>query len=180
MNQEFIPALDEVGAKFESGQLFLPQLMQSADAVKRAQAVLKDYLSKHDQQVDKQGKILLATVEGDIHDIGKNIVKMILENYGFDVVDLGKDVPIQKVVDSIREQDIKLVGLSALMTTTVQNMKATITAVKEAGLNCSFMVGGAVLNEEYRAFVGADYYAKDALESVTIAQAFFNEHPEYK
>lgn len=180
VNQEFIPALDEVGAKFESGQLFLPQLMQSADAVKRAQAVLKDYLSKHDQQVDKQGKILLATVEGDIHDIGKNIVKMILENYGFDVVDLGKDVPIQKVVDSIREQDIKLVGLSALMTTTVQNMKATITAVKEAGLNCSFMVGGAVLNEEYRAFVGADYYAKDALESVTIAQAFFNKHPEYK
>ncbi len=180
VNEEFIPALDEVGAKFEAGQLFLPQLMQSADAVKKAQAVLKDYLAKHDQQTEKQGRILLATVEGDIHDIGKNIVKMILENYGFDIIDLGKDVPIQKVVDTIREQDIKLVGLSALMTTTVQNMKATIAAVREAGLTCSFMVGGAVLNEEYRVFVGADYYAKDALESVTIAQKFFAAHPEYK
>lgn len=175
VNQEFIPALDEVGANFEAGSLFLPQLMQSAEAVKRAQAVLKDHLASQSEASPNQGKILLATVAGDIHDIGKNIVKMMLENYGFQVVDLGKDVPIEKVVATIREQEIQLVGLSALMTTTVQNMKATIAAVREAGLDCTFMVGGAVLNEEYREFVGADYYAKDALASVTIAQQFFSQ-----
>lgn len=175
VNTQFIPALNEVGSLFEKGELFLPQLMQSADAVKQAQEVLKEYLDAHGQAEESQGRIIMATVEGDIHDIGKNIVKMILENYGFDVLDLGKDVPIQKVVDTIRKEDIKLVGLSALMTTTVQNMKATITAVKEAGLDATFMVGGAVLNEEYREFVGADYYAKDALESVTIAQEFFGK-----
>ena len=149
--------------------------MQSAEAVKRAQAVLKDHLASQSEASPNQGKILLATVAGDIHDIGKNIVKMMLENYGFQVVDLGKDVPIEKVVATIREQEIQLVGLSALMTTTVQNMKATIAAVREAGLDCTFMVGGAVLNEEYREFVGADYYAKDALASVTIAQQFFSQ-----
>lgn len=175
VNQEFIPALDEVGAKFEAGSLFLPQLMQSAEAVKLAQAVLKDHLASQSEASPNQSKILLATVAGDIHDIGKNIVKMMLENYGFQVVDLGKDVPIEKVVATIREQEIQLVGLSALMTTTVQNMKATIAAVREAGLDCTFMVGGAVLNEEYREFVGADYYAKDALASVTIAQQFFSQ-----
>ncbi|OFI48875.1 homocysteine methyltransferase [Floricoccus tropicus] len=175
VNQEFVPALDEVGAKFEKGTLFLPQLMQSADAVKQAQEVLKDFMARNEQTDEKQGKVLLATVEGDIHDIGKNIVKMILENYGFDVVDLGKDVPISKVVSTIKEQDIKLAGLSALMTTTMQNMKETITQVKLAGLDCKFMVGGAVLNEEYREFVGADYYAKDAMESVKIAQEFFKD-----
>lgn len=175
VNQEIVPALDEVGAKFEKGTLFLPQLMQSADAVKQAQEVLKDFMARNEQTDEKQGKILLATVEGDIHDIGKNIVKMILENYGFDVVDLGKDVPISKVVSTIKEQDIKLAGLSALMTTTMQNMKETITQVKLAGLDCKFMVGGAVLNEEYREFVGADYYAKDAMESVKIAQEFFKD-----
>lgn len=175
VNTQFIPALNEVGSLFEKGELFLPQLMQSADAVKQAQEVLKEYLDAHGQAEESQGRIIMATVEGDIHDIGKNIVKMILENYGFDVLDLGKDVPIQTVVDTIRDENIKLVGLSALMTTTVQNMKATITAVKEAGLDATFMVGGAVLNEEYREFVGADYYAKDALESVTIAQEFFGK-----
>ncbi|MFV0558700.1 MAG: homocysteine S-methyltransferase family protein [Enterococcus sp.] len=175
VNQEFVPALNEVGAKFEKGTLFLPQLMQSADAVKQAQEVLKDYLAQHEQDSTSKGKILLATVEGDIHDIGKNIVKMILENYGFDIIDLGKDVPITKVVETIEQEEIKLVGLSALMTTTVQNMKATIKATKDAGLkDVVFMVGGAVLNEEYREFVGADYYAKDALESVTIANNFFD------
>lgn len=175
VNTQFIPALNEVGSLFEKGELFLPQLMQSADAVKQAQEVLKQHLDAQGQVEESQGRIILATVEGDIHDIGKNIVKMILENYGFDCLDLGKDVPIQTVVDTVRDENIKLVGLSALMTTTVQNMKATITAVKEAGLDATFMVGGAVLNEEYREFVGADYYAKDALESVTIAQEFFGK-----
>ncbi|MDH6365713.1 5-methyltetrahydrofolate--homocysteine methyltransferase [Enterococcus sp. PF1-24] len=173
VNQHFIPALDEVGRKFETGELFLPQLIQSAEAVQRAQEVLKKYFDAQGQVNESQGKILLATVEGDIHDIGKNIVKMVLENYGFEVIDLGKDVPVEKVVETVRQEKIALVGLSALMTTTVQNMKRTIEAVKAAGLPAKFMVGGAVLNEEYREFVGADYYAKDALESVTIAQNFF-------
>ena len=173
VNEFFIPALDEVGGKFERGELFLPQLIQSAEAVQRSQEVLKSYFDAHGQESQSHGKILLATVEGDIHDIGKNIVKMVLENYGFEVIDLGKDVPIETVVERIHEGNIQLVGLSALMTTTVQNMKATIQAVKDAGLDASFMVGGAVLNEEYREFVGADYYAKDALESVAIAKKFF-------
>lgn len=173
VNEFFIPALNEVGAKFEKGELFLPQLIQSAEAVQRSQEVLKAYFEAQGQENQSAGKILLATVEGDIHDIGKNIVKMVLENYGFEIIDLGKDVPIQTVVDTIREENIRLVGLSALMTTTVQNMKATIQAVKDAGLSPAFMVGGAVLNEEYKEFVGADYYAKDALESAVIAQEFF-------
>lgn len=178
VNQEFIPALDEIGQKFEAGTLFLPQLMQSAEAVKQAQEVIKTHLAKANQPTNAQHRILLATVEGDIHDIGKNIVKMILENYGFEIIDLGKDVPIAKVVETIRQEKIQLVGLSALMTTTVQNMKKTIQAVREAGLDVTFIVGGAVLNEEYREFVGADYYAKDALESVTIAKQFFAEKNE--
>ena len=176
VNQEFIPALDIVGHDFEVGTLFLPQLMQSAEAVKQAQAVLKNYLAQQDAPVQNAHRILLATVEGDIHDIGKNIVKMILENYGYQIVDLGRDVPIEKVVETIKKENIKLVGLSALMTTTVQNMKKTIAAVKDAGLtDVTFMVGGAVLNEEYREFVGADYYSKDAMESVAIAKQFFAE-----
>ncbi|WP_303217912.1 homocysteine S-methyltransferase family protein [Enterococcus asini] len=179
VNEAFIPALDEVGQKFEAGTLFLPQLMQSAEAVKGAQELLKDYTAAQGETASNQGRILLATVAGDIHDIGKNIVKMIMENYGFQVVDLGKDVPIERVVATIQKEDIKLVGLSALMTTTVQNMKATIKAVRDTGLECTFIVGGAVLNEDYREFVGADYYAKDALESVKFAQAFFEQHPEW-
>ena len=179
VNEAFIPALDEVGQKFEAGTLFLPQLMQSAEAVKGAQEVLKDYTAAQGETASNQGRILLATVAGDIHDIGKNIVKMIMENYGFQVLDLGKDVPIEKVVTTLQKEDIKLVGLSALMTTTVQNMKATIKAVRNAGLDCTFIVGGAVLNEDYREFVGADYYAKDALESVKYARAFFEQHPEW-
>ncbi|MDR1521460.1 MAG: homocysteine S-methyltransferase family protein [Streptococcaceae bacterium] len=177
VNEFFIPALNEVGAKFERGELFLPQLMQSAETVKNAQELLKKHLTSSEDEEDPSNhrKILLATVEGDIHDIGKNIVKMILENYGFQVFDLGKDVPIQSVVDTICEHDIRLVGLSALMTTTVQNMKKTIEAVCDAGLDVAFFVGGAVLNEEYRDFVGADYYAKDALEAVKIAQKFFKK-----
>lgn len=176
VNDYFIPALDEVGTKFEKGQLFLPQLMQSAEAVQRSQEVLKAHFDKLGQAQESRGTILLATVEGDIHDIGKNIVKMVLENYGFTIIDLGKDVPVATVVKTIREQHIQLVGLSALMTTTVQNMKRTIREVKEAGLSTKFMVGGAVLNEEYKDFVGADYYAKDALDSVKIAQSFFHEN----
>lgn len=175
VNTYFIPTLDIVGAQFEKGELFLPQLMQSAEATQQAQEVLKAVLAKSGQKSESLGRLLLATVEGDIHDIGKNIVKMILENYGYDVVDLGKDVPIETVVETVVTQKIKLVGLSALMTTTVQNMKKTITAVKAVAPDTVFMVGGAVLNEEYREFVGADYYAKDAMSSVEITQNFFRQ-----
>lgn len=175
VNTYFIPALDIVGAQFEKGELFLPQLMQSAEATQQAQEVLKAALAKSGQKSESLGRLLLATVEGDIHDIGKNIVKMILENYGYEVVDLGKDVPIETVVETVVTQKIKLVGLSALMTTTVQNMKKTITAIKTVAPDTVFMVGGAVLNEEYREFVGADYYAKDAMASVDITQKFFKQ-----
>lgn len=175
IDYEFVPALNLVGERFEKGSLFLPQLMQSAEAVKAGFEVIKDQMRNQGEQRQYKGKILLATVEGDIHDIGKNIVKMILENYSYQVIDLGKDVPIEKVVQTIRDENIKLAGLSALMTTTVKSMKATISAAKEAGLDCSFMVGGAVLNPEYADFVGADYYAGDAMESVSIANRFFGQ-----
>lgn len=174
IDQYFIPALDVVGDRYEKGKIFLPQLMQSAEAVKASFEVLKANFSEGEKTASK-GKIIVATVLGDIHDIGKNIAKMLLENYGYDVIDLGKDVPIERVVQTAKEQKIQLVGLSALMTTTVKNMKDTITAIRDAGLNCKVMVGGAVLNEEYADFVGADYYVKDGREGVQIAQRLFNE-----
>ncbi len=172
IDREFIPALNAVGKRFEQGELFLPQLLQSAQAVQAGFALIKERMSAAGQSRSK-GKVLLATVQGDIHDIGKNIVRMLLENYGYEVVDLGKDVPIESVVDAIREQDIRLAGLSALMTTTVGSMKDTIAAVRAAHLPCTFFVGGAVMSEEYARFVGADFYARDAMEGVNYANRFF-------
>ena len=169
----FIPALDKMGEDFDAGRIFLPQLMRSADTVAKAFEVIRDHMEQHGQTEHSQGRILLATVQGDIHDIGKNIVKMILQNYGFEVLDLGKDVPIADIIDAIRTHNIRLAGLSALMTTTVTNMKDTIAAVREAGLPCTFFVGGAVLTPEYAAFVGAEHYARDAMEGVAIARSFF-------
>lgn len=173
IDEQFVPALDYVGDRFEKGKIFLPQLMQSAQAVKTAFEIIKGAQTGEKQA--SKGKILLATVQGDIHDIGKNIVKMMLENYGYDVVDLGKDVPVGRVVEETLRQNIRLVGLSALMTTTVKSMQETIEALRRAGADCKVMVGGAVLNEEYAKMVGADYYAKDAQASVRIAGAFFGE-----
>jgi 5-methyltetrahydrofolate--homocysteine methyltransferase len=173
VEQHFIPALDRVGQRFEKGELFLPQLMQAAQAVQNGFEVLRAQVEKTGEQQASRGKILLATVKGDIHDIGKNIVKMLLENYGFAVVDLGRDVPPELIVQTIREQDIRLAGLSALMTTTVESMKETIAAVRQAGLPCHFMVGGAVMSEKYAQLVGADFYARDAMESAAIAGRFF-------
>lgn len=173
VNEHFIPALDIVGDRFESGKIFLPQLIQSAEAVKKAFVIIKDHIDKSGEKKTTKGKIVVATVQGDIHDIGKNIVSMLLENYGFDVIDLGKDVPIQKVVDTVKENDVKLVGLSALMTTTVTSMGETIKALRNENLDCKVMVGGAVLNEEYTDMVNADFFAKDARESVKIANKFF-------
>ena len=171
IDREFIPALNTVGEKFANKQLFLPQLMQSAEAVKAGFEMIKaDTQSEH---IESKGKIIVATVKGDIHDIGKNIAKMLLENYGYEVIDLGKDVPIEEVVQTSKEQDIRLIGLSALMTTTVQSMKETIKALKESGATAKIMVGGAVLNPEYADMVGADYYVKDAQESVKVAQEIF-------
>lgn len=171
----FIPALDVVGDRYERGEIFLPQLIRSAETVKAGFELIKDKMSASSESGagTSKGRIVIATVEGDIHDIGKNIVRMLLENYGYDVIDLGKDVPIQKVVDTVVENDIKLVGLSALMTTTVKSMKDTIAALRAAGSDAKVIVGGAVLNEEYVDFVGADYYAKDARASVKIANEFF-------
>lgn len=174
IDNEFIPALNRVGKRFEAGEIFLPQLMQSAQAVQNGFAVIRERMRLSGETGREKGRILMATVHGDIHDIGKNIVSMILESYGYEIIDLGKDVPAQAVIDAVREESIRLVGLSALMTTTVKSMKDTIAAVREAGLDCTFFVGGAVLSKEYADFVGAEYYAKDAMESVAIANQFFN------
>ncbi|EPY2286690.1 homocysteine S-methyltransferase family protein [Clostridium sporogenes] len=173
INEELIPALDEVGEKYEKGIIFLPQLIQSAETVKKAFAAIKEKLREDNSPKINKGKILMATVKGDIHDIGKNIVKVILENYGFEVLDLGKDVEVEKIVEEVKKNNIKLVGLSALMTTTVNSMKDTIKALKESGMDCKVFVGGAVLNEEYAEMINADYYAKDAKEAVDIAKRFF-------
>lgn len=167
----FVPALNTVGEKYETGVLFLPQLMRSAETVKCGFDVLKASVPA-DERASK-GRIIVATVKGDIHDIGKNISKMLLENYGFEVIDLGKDVPIETVTETAVRENIKLVGLSALMTTTVKNMKDTITALKAAKPDCLVFVGGAVLNDEYVKFVGADYYAKDGQSGVNIANEVF-------
>lgn len=166
INRHIIPALDEVGEAYENGTLFLPQLMTCAEVVKLAFDVLKEQMSA---DVSEKGTVVLATVRGDIHDIGKNIVKMLLENYGYRVIDLGKDVAEDVLVDAVRENHAKLVGLSALMTTTAQNMAPAIRALREAGLNCKIMIGGAVVNEQFAHQVGADYYAKDAAQSARIA-----------
>ncbi|MDR1703382.1 MAG: homocysteine S-methyltransferase family protein [Clostridiales bacterium] len=172
INNEIIPALNAVGLLYEKGTIFLPQLLMSAQAAQNSFAVIK---SRAKQASSFRGKILLATVQGDIHDIGKNIVKLLLENYGFEIIDLGKDVPPEAIIAAIREQEIHLAGLSALMTTTVKSMASTITQVKENGLDCAFIVGGAVLTPEYAKSVGADYYAKDAMEGVRIAEEFFKD-----
>ena len=145
----------------------------SAEAAKSAFAVLKDRMDSSGEVQEKKGTIVLATVKGDIHDIGKNIVKVLLENYSFDVIDLGKDVPPETVVDMVVEKNIRLVGLSALMTTTVVSMEETIRLLREKAPWCKVMVGGAVLNQEYADMIGADFYGKDAMQSVHYAQENF-------
>jgi 5-methyltetrahydrofolate--homocysteine methyltransferase len=168
-----IPALDNVGKGFEKGTIFLPQLLMSAEAAKQAFEVLKESMSLEGEQDIKKEKIVLATVKGDIHDIGKNIVKVLLQNYSFDVIDLGKDVSAERIVDTVLEQNVQLVGLSALMTTTVVSMEECIKLLREKTPNCKVMVGGAVLNQEYADMIGADFYGKDAMQSVYYAQKVF-------
>lgn len=170
INNQIIPALDHVGERYEKGEIFLPQLIQSAETVKAAFVVLKEKIEVNPQSHAGAEKIILATVKGDVHDIGKNIVKVLLESYGFEVIDLGKDVPKERVVEEALKSGVKLIGLSALMTTTVANMEETIAYVKENCPHCRVMAGGAVLNEGYAKSIGADYYGRDAKESVSIAQ----------
>jgi 5-methyltetrahydrofolate--homocysteine methyltransferase len=172
INEYIIPALDIVGDGFENNKIFLPQLLMSADAAKSAFDVIKQHLVLAGEQKKSENKIVIATVEGDIHDIGKNIVKVLLSNYGFDVIDLGKDVKCEKVLEETIKQDCKLVALSALMTTTVPNMEKTIKLIHD-NTDAKVLVGGAVLTKSYANMINADFYAKDAMESVRIAKAYF-------
>lgn len=173
INGKLIPALDSVGAKFEKGTIFLPQLIQSAGAAQAAFDVIKKAISERGGSGVSAGRVVICTVKGDIHDIGKNIVKTLLENYGFDVIDLGKDVDYQEVVDAAIKYDVRLVGLSALMTTTLKSMENTIKLLRENNVNCKIVVGGAVLTPDYAEKIGADFYARDAKETVDIARKVY-------
>ncbi len=170
VDKYIVPALDLVGEKYEKGETFLPQLIQSAETVKNTFEIIRERLSKEGDTQISNGKIILATVKGDIHDIGKNIVKVLLENYNYEIIDLGRDVPKEKVVEAAVENDVRLIGLSALMTTTVKNMEETIEALKEIDQGYMVMVGGAVLNEDYAEMINADYYGMDAKQAVAIAK----------
>ena len=174
INDYIIPALDVVGDGFEKNTIFLPQLLMSADSAKAAFDEIKAHFVMSGAEQVKGEKIIIATVEGDIHDIGKNIVKVLLQNYGFDVMDLGKDVKCEKVLEEAQNNNVKLVGLSALMTTTVPNMEKTIKLLHD-NTDAKVFVGGAVLTRDYAKMINADFYAKDAMESVRIAQEFFEE-----
>lgn len=174
VNDFLIPALDKVGQGFEKGTIFLPQMLQAATAAQAGFDIVKTKLAESDKETVSLGQVVIATVKGDIHDIGKNIVKVIMENYGFQMIDLGRDVPPETIVETVKEKNIKLVGLSALMTTTLKSMEETIVAVKEAAPGCKVMVGGAVLTADYAEKIGADYYCKDAMKSVEAAQEVFH------
>lgn len=169
ITNELVPALDDVGIGFEKGTVFLPQLLMSANAAKAAFSIINSKIAKSGSVAEKKGKVIMATVKGDIHDIGKNIVVVLLENYGFDVIDLGKDVAPNTILNAVIENDVKLVGLSALMTTTVVSMEDTIKLLNEKTPNVKIMVGGAVLNQTYADMIKADYYSKDAMMSVRYA-----------
>ncbi|MDD6154093.1 MAG: homocysteine S-methyltransferase family protein [Eubacteriales bacterium] len=170
INREIIPALDVIGDRYETGKIFLPQMINSANAATKGLDHIKAEMRKSGSTGVSKGKILIATVEGDIHDIGKNIVKVVLENYGYEIIDLGKDVPADQIVEKVREEDIKLVGLSALMTTTAASIKKTVKAIRDAGLECAIMVGGAVVTPKFAEEAGADYYVSDAKASVDVAK----------
>lgn len=175
VNEDLISALDKVGKDFETGEVFLPEMLKSAEAAQAGFAVIKEAFEAEGKEREPIGTVVLATVKGDIHDIGKNIVRVIMENYGFDVVDLGRDVPVENVVNAVRETGASVVGLSALMTTTLPSMKETIAAVKAEFPECRVMVGGAVLTEEYAKEINADYYCEDAMKSVEAGQEVYGK-----
>jgi 5-methyltetrahydrofolate--homocysteine methyltransferase len=173
INGDLIPGLDVIGDLFETGEVFLPNLIFAAETVQNAFAVLKQHMSA-ETDVQKN-KVILATVKGDVHDIGKNILKTIMENYGYQIIDLGKDVDPEIIVETAVKENVKLVGLSALMTTTVKNMETTIEMIKAADPDIKVMVGGAVMNEAYAKKIHADYYGKDAKAGVAIAEEVFGK-----
>ena len=170
VDRRLIPALDAVGERYERQEIFLPQLINAANAACEGFELVKQRIAQRGGTGVSRGRIVLATVQGDIHDIGKNIVRVVLENYGYTVIDLGRDVPAKEVVDAVIRENVSLVGLSALMTTTVASMAETIAAIRASGHDCKIMVGGAVLTPDYAAQIGADYYAKDAKQSADIAK----------
>ncbi|MBQ4176179.1 MAG: corrinoid protein, partial [Lachnospiraceae bacterium] len=176
IEQDLIPALDIVGERYEKQLLFLPQLINAANAASAGFDLIKDRIAQTGEGSVSKGEIILATVEGDIHDIGKNIVKVVLENYGFTVYDLGRDVPPETVRDAAKAHDIRLVGLSALMTTTLPAMEKTIRVLRESGLDCKVVVGGAVVTQEYADEIGADCYARDARDTVEYARNLFGQN----
>ncbi|MCL2385960.1 MAG: homocysteine S-methyltransferase family protein [Defluviitaleaceae bacterium] len=171
INENLIPALDNAGKTFGEGKTFLPQLLKSAAAATSAFEVIRGHMSSQGHTAEKRGKIVLATVKGDIHDIGKNIVKTLLENYNFEVFDLGKNVPPEEIVQTVLAENVTLVGLSALMTTTVASMEETIKQLRQATPLCKIMVGGAVLTESHAKKIGADFYSADAMGAVRYAEA---------
>ncbi len=170
INSKLIPGLDFVGKRFEEKTMYLPQLLMAAEAAKSAFDKIKSYLEKTGKKGSSKGKVVIATVHGDIHDIGKNIVKVLLENYDFTVFDLGKDVPAEVVVEKCKAENVKVVGLSALMTTTVPAMKKTIELLRKELPDVKVCVGGAVMTQEYADSIGADYFAKDAMDTVNFAK----------
>ena len=170
VNEELIPVLDQTGKDFEKGKIFIPQLVLSASTAQIAFEEIKNSLAGSSSGTASKGKIVIATVKGDIHDIGKNIVRVILDNYGYEIIDLGKDVEHERIVNAVRQENIQLVGLSALMTTTLKNMEETIRLLHEYAPACRIMTGGAVLTEEFSRSIGADYYVKDAMASVAAAK----------
>ncbi|MBO4641124.1 MAG: cobalamin-dependent protein, partial [Treponema sp.] len=175
INNHLIPGLDYVGKRFEQKTMYLPQLLMAAEAAKAAFAEIRDYMEKSGKKGAPKGKVIIATVKGDIHDIGKNIVKVLLQNYDFDVIDLGKDVPPETVVAACKKDKIKLVGLSALMTTTVAAMEDTIKLLRKECPWAKVCVGGAVMTQEYADKIGADFYGKDAMDTVRYALDLFSK-----
>ena len=173
INEHLIPGLDYVGKRFEKKTMYLPQLLMAAEAAKAAFGEIREYMEKSGKKGAPKGKIIIATVKGDIHDIGKNIVKVLLENYDFEVIDLGKDVPPEVVVEACKKDHVMLVGLSALMTTTVAAMEETIKLLRKECPWAKTCVGGAVMTQEYADQIGADFYGKDAMDTVRFALELF-------
>ena len=175
INDVMIPALTVVGDQFQAGEVFLPELMLAGDAAQRVSKHVEAAIAAQGRTTESKGTVVIGTVMGDIHDIGKNIVALMLRNHGFKVIDLGKDVSAEKIVAAIREYRPALVGLSALMTTTMVRMEEVTAAARDAGLDCRFMVGGAVVSESYAASVGAAY-ARDGVEAVRAAKRLTGGH----
>ena len=174
LNSCLLPAINEVGELFDKGKYFLPQLIGSAEAMKKAIEVLEPLLLK-DSAGEDMPVVVIATVEGDIHDIGKNLVALMLKNYGFQVIDLGKDVPKEEIIRVAKEKNAKIIALSALMTTTMQRMKEVIAYAREQKVSAKVMIGGAVITQEYADEIGADGYSADAADAVKLAKRLITE-----